>query len=197
MDEVPVTPSLVVSGPNSRTYDENGTDAVGEYQAVGTGADMVRWIPLEGADADYFEVDGSGSSVMLKFRSPPDHEMPRGMAMTADNTNTYMVTVKIEHTPSGTMAQQDVVVTVVDTIELGDAGPALERKPTPRTARPPWAPIRWTARWRHAADVVPERRRYGPVHPRHHHRQQRNADVRGPRPTTRCRWTPAVTTPTW
>ena len=119
VDEVPVTPSLVVSGPNSRTYDENGTDAVGEYQAVGTGADMVRWIPLEGADADYFEVDGSGSSVMLKFRSPPDHEMPRGMAMTADNTNTYMVTVKIEHTPSGTMAQQDVVVTVVDTIELG------------------------------------------------------------------------------
>ena len=119
VDEVPVTPNLVVSGPNARTYEENGTDAVAEYQAVGTGADMVRWIPLEGPDADYFKADGSGSSVMLKFRSPPNYEMPRGMAMTADNTNTYMVTVKIEHTPSGNTAQQDVIVTVTDAAELG------------------------------------------------------------------------------
>ena len=119
VDEVPVTPNLVVSGPNSRTYEENGTAAVGEYQAVGTGSEMVRWIPLAGPDADYFELVGSGSSVELMFRDSPNYEMPRGMEMSATNTNTYMVTVKIEHTPSGQMAEQDVTVTVVDTTELG------------------------------------------------------------------------------
>ena len=119
VDEVPVTPNLVVSGPNPQTYEENGTGAVGEYMAVGTGADMVRWIPLEGADSDYFELEGSGSNVMLKFRNPPNYEMPRGMAMSEDNTNTYMVTVKIEHTPSGETAMQDVTITVTDAAELG------------------------------------------------------------------------------
>ena len=119
VDEVPVTPNLVVSGPNSHTYAENGTVAVGEYMAVGTGADMVRWIPLDGADSDYFELEGSGSNVMLKFRNPPNYEMPRGMAMSEDNTNTYMVTVKIEHTPSGETAEQDVTITVTDAAELG------------------------------------------------------------------------------
>ena len=119
VDEVPVTPNLVVSGPNPQTYEENGTGAVGEYMAVGTGADMVRWIPLEGADSDYFELEGSGSNVMLKFRNPPNYEIPRGMAMSEDNTNTYMVTVKIEHTPSGETAMQDVTITVTDAAELG------------------------------------------------------------------------------
>ena len=119
VDEVPVTPNLVVSGPNSHTYEENGMVAVGEYMAVGTGADMVRWIPIEGADSDYFELEGSGSSVMLKFRDPPNYEMPRGMAMSEDNTNTYMVTVKILHTPSGDTAEQDVTITVIDAAELG------------------------------------------------------------------------------
>ena len=119
VDEVPVTPNLVVSGPNSQTYEENGTVAVGEYMAVGTGADMVRWIPVEGADSDYFELEGSGSNVVLKFRNPPNYEMPRGMAMSEDNTNTYMVTVKIEHTPSGETAEQDVTITVTDAAELG------------------------------------------------------------------------------
>ena len=119
VDEVPVTPNLVVSGPNSHTYQENGTVAVGEYMAVGTGADMVRWIPIEGADSDYFELEGSGSSVMLKFRDPPNYEMPRGMAMSGDNTNTYMVTVKILHTPSGDTAEQDVTIRVIDAAELG------------------------------------------------------------------------------
>ena len=119
VDEVPVTPNLVVSGPTQLNYEENGTDAVGEYMATGTGADMVRWIPLEGPDADYFMVDGSGSSVMLKFRDSPNYEMPRGMAMSGTNTNTYNVTMKIEHTPTGETAMQDVTVTVTDTAELG------------------------------------------------------------------------------
>ena len=86
---------------------------------MGTGSEMVRWIPLAGPDADYFELVGSGSSVELMFRDSPNYEMPRGMEMSATNTNTYMVTVKIEHTPSGQMAEQDVTVTVVDTTELG------------------------------------------------------------------------------
>ena len=120
LDEIEIAPvGLTVEGQPAVSYTENGTAIVAEYTAVGEGADMVRWIPLEGPDADYFMVDGSGSSIMLKFRDSPDYEMPRGMAMSATNTNTYNLTVKIEHTPSGGTAELPVVVTVDDTAELG------------------------------------------------------------------------------
>ena len=35
VDEVPVTPNLVVSGPNSRTYEENGTARRGRIPGCG------------------------------------------------------------------------------------------------------------------------------------------------------------------
>ena len=117
LEIIPV--GLTVEGQPAVSYMEDDTVSVGTYTAVGEGADMVRWIPLEGPDAEYFMVDGSGSSVMLKFRDSPNYEMPRGMEMTDDNTNTYMVTVKIEHTPSGGTAEHDVVITVTDAAELG------------------------------------------------------------------------------
>ena len=84
-----------LSGDDSLTQAENGTDAVGTYRLTGTAADTADW-SLDGADMSDFMLEGSGSSRMLKFKNAPDYEMPRGMAMSDDNTNTYMVTVQAE-----------------------------------------------------------------------------------------------------
>ena len=177
LEIVPV--GLTVEGQPAVSYTENGTDTVAEYTAVGEGADMVKWIPLAGLDAGYFMVEGSGSSIMLKFRDSPDYEMPRGMAMSATNTNTYNVTVKIEHTPSGGTAELPVVVTVDNAAELGMLdGSGTESYDENGTdavgAYMVDGPMAAYAEW------SPERRRYGRVRARHHHGQQRNADVRGP-----------------
>ena len=56
-------------------------------------------------------------SSMLKFRNSPDYEMPRGMAMSDTNTNTYMVTVKA--TDGTYTAMKDVMVMVTNVVELG------------------------------------------------------------------------------
>ena len=117
-----VPAGLTVEGQAEVDYSENGDAPVGEYTAVGDTADNVTWNPVGGEDAAYFRLEGparGSSSVMLKFRESPNFEMPRGMAMSADNTNTYMVTVEIGHTSSGTTASLPVQVTVDDAEELG------------------------------------------------------------------------------
>ena len=78
-----------LSGDESVTYAENSMDTVATYTASGPMADMATWTTM-GADASHFTSTGG----MLKFKSAPDYEMPRGQAMSDANTNTYMVTVK-------------------------------------------------------------------------------------------------------
>ena len=120
-DEAPeiMEGGLAIFGPSSREdYAENGTDAVGTYTAAGPNAASAQWT-LEGADLGDFMVEGSGASVMLKFRRSPNYEM----AADADTDNTYMVTVKAN---DGTyMDEHAVTVMVTNVGELGTlSGPA-------------------------------------------------------------------------
>ena len=105
-----------LSGPASARNMEGATDAVGTYTLTGTAADTADW-SLDGADADQFMLEGSGSTRMLKFSSAPDYENPRGAAMSDTNTNTYMVTVMAK--AGGEMEMVEVTVTVTDVDELG------------------------------------------------------------------------------
>ena len=191
---------LTVRGLADVSYEENAEVSVAEYTAVGVYAAAVTWHNPRGDDGEYFMLEGpaSGSTtVMLKFRSPPDYENPRGMPMSDANTNTYDLTVEIVHTSTGSTAILPVDVTVTNAEELGD----LSGLPIVSYAENGTADVgayMVDGRMANAADVGTCRRRYGPVQPLNtDDGQQRNADVRGPRPTTRCRWTPTVTTPTW
>ena len=103
----------MVSGEASVSYAENDEDAVATYTASGAMADDAMWT-LMGDDETHFTITGG----MLKFSSAPDFEMPRGMAMSDTNTNTYMVTVKAE--AGGEMAMQPVTVTVTNEEETGE-----------------------------------------------------------------------------
>ena len=123
VDEAPdiLRSGLRVSGRSSLNYAENGTEAVGTYTASGTAAASARWM-LEGDDADDFRLSSSsGMSTMLMFSSPPNYEMPRGMAMSDTNTNTYMVTVKASYGSGAEMGMdtQDVTVYVTNEEEGG------------------------------------------------------------------------------
>ena len=97
---------FAIDGPTSRSYMENGTDAVATYTATGVAA--TTWT-LEGDDAGDFTIPGG----MLRFMSSPNHEMP----MDADTNNVYMVTVKAS---DGTnMDTRAVTVTVTNEDEAG------------------------------------------------------------------------------
>ncbi len=123
LDVLEIRPvGLSVEGQPDVSYTENDTAAVAEYTAVGDTADNVTWNPIKGDDAAYFMLEGpepGSSSVMLKFRESPNFEMPRGMAMSGSNTNTYNITIEILHTTTNTTASLPVVVTVQDATELG------------------------------------------------------------------------------
>ena len=108
---------LVISGAPSMNISEDETDADAMFTATGPMQDMARWT-LEGADARYFSVDRArGAMTELMFRSPPDYEMPRGMAISDTNTNTYVVTLKAN---DGTyMDTHDVTVMVTNMEEDG------------------------------------------------------------------------------
>ena len=111
--------SITVSGPSTvDDYPENGTDAVGTYEATGAdgaSATTATW-SLEGADSDDFMLEGSDGSRMLKFDPSPNFESPAD----ADGDNTYMVTVKATDPDSSTvMDTQEVTVTVVNVAEDG------------------------------------------------------------------------------
>ena len=122
VDDVAEAPDIVpdgvsVSGETDVDYNENGTGAVGTYEAEGPEAASARWT-LDGPDASHFMLDGTaGMSTMLKFKSTPDFEMPRGRPMSDTNTNDYMVTVKAE--ADGDMDMVEVTITVDNVVELG------------------------------------------------------------------------------
>ena len=103
-----------LEGDTSVTYAEDRTDAVATYEVTGGDGSAITW-SLEGADAGQFMLEGTGMSRMLKFSSAPDYENPMGGA--ADDSNTYMVTVKAE--AGGEMKMLAVEITVENVDELG------------------------------------------------------------------------------
>ena len=70
--------------------DENNPNDITTYRA--TDPDRLRTIfwTLRGVDADYFTIEGG----TLRFKSLPDYERPRGMDLSATNTNTYKIIVR-------------------------------------------------------------------------------------------------------
>ena len=118
VDEVPVPRVLVISGDASHTYEENGTDALGEYTVVaGGGATVGAW-SLEGTDASNFTLTGTDNSRMLKFTSAPDYDNPMGGAN--DDSNTYEATIKVTDSSESDIYDTFAVsVTVTDVDELG------------------------------------------------------------------------------
>ena len=106
----------MLEGTESISYAENVTMTVATYTVSGGDGSTIDW-SLDGADASQFMLDGTGMDRMLKFKSAPDYEMPRGAAMSDTNTNTYMVTVKAS--AGGKMDMVGVTVTVTDVSELG------------------------------------------------------------------------------
>ena len=130
MDTVEVTVMVtnedeldMLTGDASVSQAENVMETLGTYTASGTMADMATWT-LMGDDASHFMLEGTtGMSRMLKFKMSPDYEMPRGMAMSDTNMNTYMVTVKAEAGSEMAMQAVEVMVTNVDELDMltGDA----------------------------------------------------------------------------
>ena len=116
-DPMIVRDGLAVSGPSSENFYEDDPDPVAMFTARGPMKEMASWT-LEGDDSRYFSVDPArGAMTELMFQSAPDYEMPRGMAMSDTNTNTYKVTLKAN---DGThMDTHDVTVTVTNVDELG------------------------------------------------------------------------------
>ena len=115
VDEAPpVIIDLSISGQARPEYAENGTGAVATYTVAGTNADSATW-SLEGTDAGDFMIDGSGMSVMLRFRSSPDYE----------TKTTYMVTVKAAY--GADMDTLPVTITVTDVEEMAPEMSLLER----------------------------------------------------------------------
>ena len=102
-----------LSGPTSVSVMEGSTDALGHYTLSGVDGSNAQF-SLDGADADYFMIDGS---LMLKFSSAPDYEMPRGQELSDTNTNTYMVTVMAK--AGGEMEMMAVTITVDNVEEAG------------------------------------------------------------------------------
>ena len=85
---------------------------MGTYTAAGPESARARWT-LEGPDRGDFTVEGSGMSVMLKFRSSPNYES----AADTDTDSIYMVTIKAD---DGTYRDtHDVTVRVSDVVEVG------------------------------------------------------------------------------
>ena len=119
VDEGPeiIQAGLLISGPSSADFSEGDMDAVAMFTATGPMKDMASWT-LEGDDRMYFRVGTArGAMTELMFRSAPDYEMPRGMAMSDANTNTYMVTLKADDRTY--MDTHDVMVMVTNVDEIG------------------------------------------------------------------------------
>ncbi len=63
-----------ISGEATVTMDEHST-TVASYEADDPDAvDTITWQALEGADADSFEVEGTGNTRTLRWRNAPDYE---------------------------------------------------------------------------------------------------------------------------
>ena len=128
VDDVAEAPDIVpdgvsVSGEIDVDYNENDTAAVGTYTVEGPQATSATWT-LEGADSGDFNIDRTGASSMLKFRSSPNFEAPAD----ADTNNTYMVTVKAEVDGDTDTVEVTVMVTNAEedgTVAMPSASPVV------------------------------------------------------------------------
>ena len=117
MNEMPGMPmelmaDLVISGPPSPEYEENGTAVIGTYSAAGANAASTMWSLSAGDDRGGFSIDSSTGELM--FATSPDYEMP----MDADMDNMYEITVMGN---DGTnTAALPVSVMVVNMDEMGE-----------------------------------------------------------------------------
>ena len=130
VDEAPeiIQGGLGISGMASVRLAEDSMTTVGSYSSAGPDAASARWT-LEGDDRMYFRVGTTrGAMTELMFRSAPDHEMPRGRAMSDTNTNTYMVILKANDGENTAMKEVTVMVTNVDekgTVVLSSMTPVV------------------------------------------------------------------------
>ena len=98
-------------------YDEGGTAVGGPTTFFAEAGTETVVLTLTGADAAFFSITQAGA---LSFSTPPDYEMPRGMAPSTSNTNTYRVTITATAS-RGLTQNQGVTVNVVDVDEEVDA----------------------------------------------------------------------------
>ena len=112
VDEVPITPNLVLAGPDSASYAEDRSDAVGTYNLTGDEGNPVTW-SRGGADMSHFTLTGTGLTRTLQFARARDYETPAD----ADGDNEYMVTVSAE--AGGDTQTVEVTVTVTNAEEPG------------------------------------------------------------------------------
>ena len=110
--EVTVTVGAVDEAPEFRSgsttqfaYQENGTTDLYTYRSTDPEGEEVTW-SLTGDDADAFEISDTGG---LKFRDPPDYEMPAD----SGDDNVYQVTVVAED-DQGNEKELEVTVTVTN-----------------------------------------------------------------------------------
>ena len=102
-------------------YDEGGTAVGGPTTFFASAGSETVVLTLTGADAAFFSITQAGA---LSFNPAPDYEMPRGMAPSTSNTNTYRVTITA--TASRGLTQDQVVtVNVVDVDEVVDTAPSF------------------------------------------------------------------------
>ena len=114
-------------------------DVVENQKAVGTvgafsasSVDDTVTYRIGGADAALFEVDAMGT---LKFKAPPNFEMPRGIPSTTSNTNDYIVSV-IATSVAGGKSVESAEVTVSVT-NANDPPEVLIAEGTPTTVTNP------------------------------------------------------------
>ena len=104
--------ALQIFGRVEVSYPENDTGPVAEYTAKDADGDEITW-SLLGYDRQKFVISGEG---VLRFRSPPDFENPKGMG-----GNTYWVIIQAED--DGRPSEYDVHnvrITVTQVNELGE-----------------------------------------------------------------------------
>ena len=114
--EIMVGGLAISSGPTTPDHVENSTADVGTYAVVGSMKDSASWT-LTGNDASNFMLQpdpATGMSVMLMFKTAPDHEMPGD----ANMDNYYMVTLNAVDS-EGNMAMRQVTVRVTNMDEDG------------------------------------------------------------------------------
>ena len=114
----PVRPVFFqVASSTFTDYDEGGTAVGGPTTFFAEAGTETVVLTLGGADAAFFSITQAGA---LSFSTPPDYEMPRGMAPSTSNTNTYRVTITATAS-RGLTQDQGVTVHVVDVDEMVDA----------------------------------------------------------------------------
>ena len=113
-----------LTGDDTKGYEENGTDAVLTFKAKDPEGAAIDW-DVTGRDAGHFTISGG----MLRFKMPPDFEMP--MSGDAPAGNEYTVTVRATAArASGDMGAAQTVtmgVTVTVTDEDEDGTVTLDR----------------------------------------------------------------------